>query len=463
MLTLVALMVGVGGIVVVSSNHGSIAAAAGNPQCPPIPAPPPTSTPTGTPTTTPPTYPPNCVLPWLPGWRPRLGVVFNNPLGTQDQARAIVSRVIQAIRHTPRGATIRIAVYSFDRGDVAYWLRKAKARGVNVQIAVNGAVMSDTARKLQRLLGKKPYRPSFLVACAGACRRAGSGGNLHSKVFSFSRTGGARDLVIVSSGNLTSKAVHRQWNDSFAVANDTGLWDAWVRMFNQIKLQRQYGSRVISYTSTSGVYAASFSKVTARPVTTTTTTTTTAPRSARYTAATDPVVQRLKKVGCTAPAGYGSQGRTVIRITMYAMFKIRGETLAYQLARLKRAGCKIMMIMSVPGGKTYRILKQAGIPVRSADWVFNERDPAVEDGIGGYGPSFYSHYKVMALSGTFAGRPTKTVWTGSENWGALSFANEEVVLRINHPTTYGVYFNQFNRMWSGRATHRMGLEPTYGP
>lgn len=466
-LAVVAVMVSVGGIVVVSSNGGSAAVAAGNKSCPPN-KPPASTSPSSSPTKAPPvTYPENCVLPYLPGWRPSLGVVFNDPLGSKSDATRIVRRVINAINHTPKGDTIRIAVYSFDRGDVASALRKAKKRKVNVQIAVNAKVMSGTARSLQKLLGKNPRKKSFLVACDGACRSKGSGGNLHSKVYSFSRTGGARGLVIVSSGNLTSKAVYRQWNDSFGISQDTGLFGAWVKMFNQIKLQKRYGSRTISYNSASRSFRAEFSKVAAGGQSSSTvtpaTTTTTARTSAKYRASSDPVLSRLKKVTCKAPSGFGKKGRTVLRISMYAMFKSRGETLAKQLVKLKKSGCDIMMIMSVPGGKTSRMMSDAKIPLRSADWMFNERDPLVEDGIGGYGPSFYSHYKVMALNGMFEGKPTKTVWTGSENWGAISFANEEVVLRVNNAKTYSVYAKQFNAMWKGRATHRMGLKPLHGP
>lgn len=400
--------------------------------------------------------PADCTLPWLPGWRPPLGPVFNNPIGTSAQARAIVTRVIAAIQHTQRGETIRIAVYSFDRADVAYWLRKAKERGVRVQMVVNAAVMSSVARKLQKALGSNPRRNSFLVACSGACRSAGDGGNLHVKVYSFSRTGGARALVIVSSGNLTSKAVYRQWNDSVAVANDTGLFKAWVAMFTQIKNQRRVGPRTITYSTASGAFSSWMSRVapTASRATTTV---------ARYAATTDPVVQRLRKVGCVAPAGYGVGGRTVIRVTMYAMFKTRGEAIARELARLKRAGCRIKMILSVPGGYTTRILQKAGIPLRSADWEFAERDPQLEDGIGGYGPRIYSHLKVMALNGRYAGKGTRTVWTGSENWSAISFANEEITLQLNSTAIYRAYLAKFDRMWAGRATHRIGLEPEYGP
>jgi phosphatidylserine/phosphatidylglycerophosphate/cardiolipin synthase-like enzyme len=436
----------------------------GNPLCPPVVTPTPTPTPTptvgSTVGSTPVVHQARCTLPWLPGWRPRLGVVFNDPLGAKADAQAIIRRVVAAIRHTPKGATVRIAVYSFDRSEVASALRKARARGVRVQVVVNSRVMSGTARRLQKVLGRNPAKSSFLIACKGSCRGKGDGGNLHVKVYSFSRTGGARDLVIVSSGNLTSKAVYRQWNDSFAISQDTGLFDAWVSMFTQLKDRRRVGARVIGYVASNGAFGASWSRISAQG---TSTTSVSAQASGRYRASGDPVVRRMQRVGCAAPAGYGAAGHTVVRITMYAMFKARGEAIARQLARLKRAGCDIRIITSVPGGLTSRILARAGIATRNADWLFTERDPLLEDGIGGFGPRFYSHLKVMALSGTYAGKPTRTVWTGSENWDALSFANEEVVLQVSDPAVYDAYARRFVQMWNGRATHRSGIEPTYGP
>jgi len=409
-------------------------------------------------------YPKTCVLPYGEGWRPPLGPVFNDPLGSSKDAQRIVRRVINAIKHTPAKSVIRIAVYSFDRSDVAYWLRKAKARGVYVQVAVNRRVISGVSRKLQGYLGANPKASSFLISCGGSCRQKGEVGNLHTKVYSFSRTGAARDFIISSSGNLTSKGVYRQWNDSYGISQDTGLWDAWLDMFSQIKNRQQRGPRTIRYTSTVAslgalMYRAKGGQV--DPIEETQTEV--VPLSAKYQPKQDPVLHRLGLVNCNAPKGYGSKGHTVVRIMMYAMFKARGEALARKLAALKKDGCVIQMIMSVPGGPTTTILRKAKIPMRSADWLFTERDPALEDGIGGYGPRFYSHYKVMALNGRFNGKPTMTVWTGSENWDSASFVNEEIVLRVNRKGAYRKYSDQFNKLWNGRATHRMGIKPTYGP
>jgi len=399
-----------------------------------------------------------------PTWRPRVGPVFNNPLGKLSSQQAILRQVLAAVRHTRRGATIQMAVYSFDRSDLASALRKAHRRGVHVQIVVNKAVLSGVSRSLRRQLGRNPHRSSFLVACPGACRKKGDGGNMHVKVFAFSQTGAARNVVISSSGNMTSKAIYRQWNDSYTVSGDAGLYATWKKLFRQMALQRRVGPRRLVYTSSDRTYSAWFERSLAsagnQPATATATTSLT---TARYRASADPVVNRIRRVGCRAPAGYGHHGRTVIRIAAYAMFEVRGQALAKALIRKKRQHCDIAIIISVPGRGTYKMLQRAGIRIRSADWMFAERVASEEDGISGFGPRFYSHLKFMAINGTYSGAPTKTVWTGSENWDTISFDNEEVVLTINDASVYRSYIDRWNSMWYGKATHKMGIKPEEGP
>ena len=417
----------------------------------------PTTCPTTEPTPSTPTTPP----PAPTGWMPRSGPVFNDPLGSPQQQKAILNRVVNALRHAPRGSVFQMAVYSFDRADLAYHIRKARKRGVRIQIVVNKSVMSGVARSLQAQLGKNPRKPNFVIACPGACRRKGDGGNMHLKIFAFSQTGAARNVVISSSGNMTSKAIQRQWNDSYAVIGDAGLYAVWQNLFTQMKRQRMTGPRRLTYTATDNAYAAWFERSLASKGLTGTWTA--ALTTGRYRPAADPVVHRIRKIGCSAPAGFGSNGRTVVRIAAYAMFQTRGKALAKALINKKRQGCDIAIIMSVPGGGTYKSMERAGIPLRSADWLFAERVAEKEDGIEGWGPRFYSHYKVMMVNGTYDGQPTRTVWTGSENWSAISFANEEVVFTINDPAVHRIYSEQWRSMWNGRATHRMGIQPEYGP
>ena len=396
------------------------------------------------------------LLPPLPGWKPALGPMFNEP--GKARSRVIVNRVLRAIRHTPRGATIRIATYSFDRSEIAAALRKARHRGVRVQVIVNQHTASGVVYSLQRSLGHNPRHNNFVVTCPGRCRAPGDGGNQHIKIFSFTRTGGARDVIIGSSGNLTSKAVYRQWNDSWALAYDPKLFGAWVGFFKQMKFQRRQGARVVQASQTNAVSPYPSSLWLQRQ------TTGAGQEPLARTAAQDPVVRRIRDVGCQTRAGYGTPGgRTVVRIMEYALYGARGNSIANAIAGLKRGGCDVMVIGSVFSKQAIGIMRRAGVPIRMADWSFAERIPEEEDGLGGWGPRFYAHYKAMIVSGSYDKQPTKSVWTGSENWSGISFANEEVVVRFTTPTYYQAYLRQFGKLWKGRATHRAGIEPTYGP
>jgi hypothetical protein len=397
------------------------------------------------------------LLPPLPGWTPRLGPMFNDP--GRRRSGVIAHRVLQAIRHTPRGETIRMAVYSLDRGEIGAALRKARRRGVHVQVITNQHTASALVYSLQRSFGRNPHRNSFVVTCPGRCRAPGSGGNQHLKVFSFTRTGGARDVIIGSSGNLTSKAVERQWNDSWAIGYDPKIFNTWVGFFNQMKIQKRRGSRTVQAAQphVAHPYSIWLQRTDAG-------TASAVPAAAARSAAQDPVVRRLRDVGCRTRPGYGTaDGRTVVRIMEYAVYAGRGIQVANAIADTTRRGCDVMVIGSVFSGPVIGILRRAGVPVRMADWRFADRDPAEEDGLGGWGPRFYSHYKAMIVDGSYQKQPTTSVWTGSENWSGISFANEEIIVRFTDPGYYRAYFQQFRRLWSGRATHRAGIEPTGGP
>jgi len=60
------------------------------------------------------------------------GAYFNNPRGGWNSRLRIERQVMHAINNTRKGATIRIALYSFDRVPVAKALIRAKKRGVHI-------------------------------------------------------------------------------------------------------------------------------------------------------------------------------------------------------------------------------------------------------------------------------------------------------------------------------------------
>jgi phosphatidylserine/phosphatidylglycerophosphate/cardiolipin synthase-like enzyme len=178
----------------------------------------------------------------------------------------------------------------------------------------------------------------------------------------------------------------------------------------------------------------------------------------------DAVLDRLRRIGCRAPAGYGdSDRRTVVRINMYAWYGARGERLARAVAALPRAGCRVRVIGSVISAQVVRILKGARIPVRAADWDFGRKLSTSGDKII-FGPRCYSHLKYLTVNGRWDGRGAKVVWTGSENWSAPALSSDEVTLQVHDTAVVQAYDRRFEAMWgSPNATHRTGIQPTRRP
>ncbi len=388
-------------------------------------------------------------------WKPARGPVFNDPTGSPKQRVAIVARIRDAISHTRRGDTIRISSYSMDRNDVADLLIKAHKRGVHVQMVFNDNTISNTQRRLQKVLGKRRDRPSFLVFCRGSCRN-GPGGNLHTKIYSFSRSGASKDVIISSSANLTYGAAFAQWNDGYTIRDDRRLFRTWVGVFRQIARDRKSTPRFVGYSSPD--HSVAFQRELARA-----SGGSTEVQAARATGG-DPVIQRLSKIGCRAPQGFGAGGHTVVRIIVYAWYGERGDNIARKVADLQRQGCRVKVIGSVLGASAARMLQKAWIPVKAADWDFGDRISTGSDDEIVYGPRCYSHYKFFTVNGAYDGVGVRATWTGSENWSRVSLGNDEVTLRLNGRPDYRRYSARFDSMWSDPdATHQVGVEPTRRP
>ncbi len=385
-----------------------------------------------------------------PGWLPVTGPEFNDPTGKPADRRRIIKRVHQAIRHTPAGATIRIATYNIDRRDTADLLLAARKRGVRVQIVVNDNLVNPVILRLQRRLGKNPARRNFLVICKAACRNGTATGNLHMKVYAFTQSGAARSVVINSSSNLGRAAADGQWNDAYTLYGDDTLFAAWVAIFDQLKRDKPATPRYVTYTT--DALAVSFQRLHG-----------TARGRVATRRAGDPQLQRLRKVRCAAPAGFGTAGRSIVKINMYAWYGARGERLAREVASLRREGCQVSVIGSVISAPVVSILERAGIPVRAADWDWGDKPATSGDQIV-FGSRCYSHLKYVTVDGSFRGRGTRVVWTGSENWSAPGLSSDEVTFEIHDRAALKAYDATFQRMWSSRrATHATGVKPTSRP
>ena len=99
-------------------------------------------------------------------WRPVEGGFFNNPWGGRRSKFRIERQIVEAIRHARPGSHIRIAVYSFDRVNVAKALIEAHRRGVAVIFCTGDC--PEGGRAFAHGCLAKPYRPADLLAAIDA-------------------------------------------------------------------------------------------------------------------------------------------------------------------------------------------------------------------------------------------------------------------------------------------------------
>lgn len=355
-------------------------------------------------------------------YTPDEGALFNHPRAGREAQDRIITHLVRTIDSTPRYSTIRIAAYSNDRPDVVDALIAAHQRGVDVQMVLNDNWTSAATRRLIRVLGQNPDRRSFVSICAGSCR--GGAGNQHMKFYLFSKAGQARNVVMVGSANTTGYGAKTQWNDMYTAAGVPGLRDLYTKIFEQLVRDVRLADPYVR--KTVGIYENEFFPVYGA------------------TAETDPVMRRLDDVRCTAGAGTGVGGRTVLRIVMYGWRAERGLYLADKVAELSRQGCDVRVLVSSGGRQVVGTLKRGGVLVKSADLDLDDDD---ETGFGGTAFEVFTHEKYMLLSGSFRGVSGHQVWTGSENWSGRGLMNDEVTIRIPGRSTYTSYLANFDLIW----------------
>jgi phosphatidylserine/phosphatidylglycerophosphate/cardiolipin synthase-like enzyme len=340
-------------------------------------------------------------------------VMFNDPLGPERRQYALIRHIDTKIDRAHRGATVRLAAYSFAMPSTSRALVRAYRRGVVVKVVVDGhSARWRSVKRLRTVLGTNTERRSFVRVCDRSCR--GTGGSQHAKFVTISSTGHAERLVMVGSMNFTEHAARAQWQDLYSVDGDTRVYRQLVRVFRGMVLDReQPGLRL------RGAGHGFRTEVSPLP---------------SYDGHNDPVQRRLARVSCKgATGGTGFRGRTVLRVAMHGWNGDRGVSLARSVAALKRKGCNVRVLAGVGVGPRVRgILERAHVGVRVTG-----------------GPGRATHQKLMFVSGHFAGATDASfVWTGSHNWSDRSLRNDEVTLRIAGARQVAAYQRRFVRIWT---------------
>jgi hypothetical protein len=353
-------------------------------------------------------------------YTPADGAIFNRPVGTTAQQRAIFTHVNKSIDATPPGATIRFAVYSFAEKATATRLINAHNRGVHVQMIFNAHQVYEQERRLQNALGRNPNHRSFAMFCENSCR--GTKGQMHQKVFLFTKAGNAENVVMVGSNNMTRNNAVNQWSDIYTVTGDAALFFTYAGVFDQMKADRAQSRPYIS-ADVNG-YGPQFYP------------------HPRVHMSKDPVYQALSGISCLGAApGYGvekvvggvAQRVTQVRLSHHAWNGDRGRYLAEKVAQLHKEGCDVKIVYGIGIGRVVKsTLVNNGVPMTD-----------------GRRQGIHTHQKAMYVSGVFEGDPASAlVWNGSHNWSDGAMRRDDAVLRVEGQEAYAQYLANFEDMWA---------------
>jgi HKD family nuclease len=348
------------------------------------------------------------VPPAQAAYMPKDGVTFNDPTGQRGSPTALMDQIIEAVDNVPKGSIIRIVAYSFDYEPMKLALFDAKDRGVQVRLLIDSHTETTQIRQLRSKLGTGTSDGSYLRTCKYSCM-ANKPSFIHSKLYMFSRTGGAKYVVMNSSANPAVTGISKSWNNTYTTVGDKTIYDANVDNFNDMlpdKTNIDY-----YHTVESGPYPTKEYFF---------------PR-AGSTKKSDTLYNILNDVSCPSS----------IKLTTYFWTSAR-LYLAEKLTALKKAGCSVEVIYPDGSGNQDTIYPEVTAELRNgAIATFNTRP---KDGLG-----LYIHNKVILIDGTYQGVANqKIVYTTSQNLTMTSLReSNEVMLRIPNPDVYLAYLRNY--------------------
>ena len=316
----------------------------------------------------------------------------------------MIGRLVDNIRHTPRGARIRILARSFSVQAVAGALLDAHRRGVHVQVVANGRA-SRQFKAVQRMLpviGTDRRKRSWLHLSPRWRPTA------HQKIWTFSRTGDARRVVMVGSANISYRSL-QQYSDMYTFVDRAEVWRTMDRVFrDRAGVDRDATRRLHVRLGRDEAWF-----------------------FPGWRLGTDPVVRRL--------AALPADGLR-LRFAMYAWYGRRGDRIARVVAGKARRGATVTVVATTLGPRSRRILERAGVRVLR--------------GTLDNGDDVHAKLTLAAWTGR-DGTRRRTVLTGSDNFGLPSLRRAEVLLAID--ATRGPAWRDYVR-WYDDIVARIAAE-----
>ena len=391
-------------------------------------------------------------------WKAYDGAFFNNP-HIPSQRYRIERRLLDTLRHVPRGETVRIGLYSFDRIPVANAIVAAHRRGVNIQMLLNDHWENRAMQMVRASLGTNRHAKSFIYKCKSGCRtQVDQYRNLHSKFYMFTKAGKSKDVLVIGSHNFTLNADRHQWNDAYFMSGNKVLFDQFTGVFKDMKKDYSKTRPAMHFC---GVPTGEFCDDSVDQYTNWV-----FPK--RSTKRSDIVLNMLNKIQCLTSDGAGGQVRTKLALSMHTMRGARGNYLASAIRQKWAEGCDFRVSYGLIGYQTKRILGAATargrIPLRSTGLDYNPNDDFDLNGDGDDDVilTYYTHQKYFVVQGTYNGRPdTNMVLTGSSNWASLGTAQDELFFTILGAGNAKRYIKNFNLMWNSNRFSRNAYTTTY--
>lgn len=364
-------------------------------------------------------------------YTPPDGTIFNRPAdaGNRAQKYAIRDHVDKTIAATPKGETIRVAMWAINFTTSANEFIAAHRRGVNVRIILDDRHNYRAHRLIRQAIGTDRSKRSYIHVCLRGCQIK-RGGAMHSKFITFSKTGGKEKVVMSSTANLTGPGATWGWNDNNTWSGKDAWYQGFVTVFDRMQKDRHNDPSKVFTVVRQGPNTAYFYPQ---------------PGAKMWQ---DPIARALTDVRCKgATGGAGINGRTVIRVAMFGATGPRGLYLARKLRKLDAAGCRVEVILAKPGRKVIKEMRRPG--PNGGITVHDSRYDRDLDGR----PDKYVHLKTMIISGNWRGdRSAWVVYTGSQNWFTRSQTHDsELVVEMRVRSTYNQYDRHFRDIWNNHS------------
>jgi phosphatidylserine/phosphatidylglycerophosphate/cardiolipin synthase-like enzyme len=331
---------------------------------------------------------------------------------------------------------------------MAQALMAAHRRGVKVQVLLNDHERTAAERILFRGLGQNRHKKNFAYECHESCR--GHAHNLHTKFYLFSKSGGAKQVMMFGSANLTLNAVKWQWNDLYTRYGAKNQYREFVRLFDC--LRHEY-SKNQPYYRFCGHEATK--KHPAKPCDEDKDFMVTRVYPKHTHADNDDIMEALNKIKCVYGTKSGTK-HTRVWIVMHTWRGNRGNYLAAKVRSLWAAGCDVKVDYGLIGFHTKQIIgaktARGRVPLRSLGFDYND-DGSVDR---------YTHQKNFTILGDWGGNKKAAVtFTGSSNFSTLGTAQDEIVVSLLGRQIVHTYNVHFMMQWSSKRYSRNAYTTTY--